>query len=296
MDSWVRRKGFPVVTITRSSNTTTLKQELFLKDLAKTDTTYTWTIPITYKVMNSTDSTTSTLWLENSTRRLEDEELPSDQLIKFNVDQMGLYIVNYPTEDWKKWAQLLEDDPKQLSAVDRSELVNDVFYLARSGRLDYNLALNLSRYLTKEDSLIPWTTAQSMFSHIEKLIESDASIAFNNYIVNLIGAQYQSLGWDDTQGDAQTRRLRPLILNMACAHGMADCLEKAANQFQQWRAGTAVAPNLMNLVLKYGIRQSTGRDNFDYLLDKYLTTNSAQEKLQFLQGLTSTTDVELIRQ
>ena len=42
MDVWVKRKGFPVVTITRNStsNRVTLKQELFLKDSSDSVTAY----------------------------------------------------------------------------------------------------------------------------------------------------------------------------------------------------------------------------------------------------------------
>ena len=42
MDSWVKRKGFPVVTLIRNatSNQVTLKQELFLKDSSESQTKY----------------------------------------------------------------------------------------------------------------------------------------------------------------------------------------------------------------------------------------------------------------
>jgi aminopeptidase N len=42
MDSWISRKGFPVVTITRNtgSNKLTVKQELFLKDYPTSDSKY----------------------------------------------------------------------------------------------------------------------------------------------------------------------------------------------------------------------------------------------------------------
>ena len=213
---------------------------------------------------------------------------------------MGLFIVNYPTEDWKKWSQQLNDSSsklrQQLSPMDRSELINDAFFLARSGRLDYELALNLTQYLRYEDSLIPWTTTQTMFSYIKNLIYSDADIALNYYINDIIGQQYRTLGWDDTVGDAQMRRLRTVIIDMACGYQMDECIANATEQFANWKSGGTVAPNLLPLVLKYGIRYSNHSDDFYYLLKRYQTSNSAQEKLIFLQGLTSTTNEHIIQE
>ena len=261
-----------------------------------TKSNYFWKIPITYRSVNDKDRV-FTEWLDESEKSLF---LKTDSdLIKLNVDQTGLFIVNYPIDDWKRWSEKLNDEKsevrRQLSALDRSELINDAFYLARSGRLDYELALNLSQYLRYEDSLIPWTTAQTMFSYVKNLIQSDAQIAMNYYIQDIVGQQYRTLGWDDSAADdAQTRRLRTVIVDTACGYQMDDCLSNATKLFADWKAGQPIAPNLLSLVLRYGIRYSNHSDDFYYLLDRYKTSNSAQEKQLFLQGLTSTTNEGII--
>ena len=243
-----------------------------------------------------TDQTVYTEWLDESKKSVN---LKTDSnLIKFNADQTGLFIVNYPTNDWKQWSKELNDQKskvrQQLSPLDRSELINDAFYLARSGRLDYELALNLSKYLRYDDSLIPWTTAQTMLSYIKNLIYSDADIALNYYIEDIIGQKYRNLSWDDSVGDAQTRRLRTVVIDMACGYQMEECLMNATDKFAEWKSGGQIAPNLLPLVLKYGIRYSNHSDDFHYLRKRYVESTSPQEKLIFLQGLTSTTNEPLI--
>jgi len=224
----------------------------------------------------------------------------NSDLIKFNVDQKGVFIVNYPTSDWQKWITQLNDNTSnvinQLSPIDRSELINDAFYLSRSGRLAYSIPLELSRYLKYENSLIPWTTARSMFDYIKNLIYSESDIALNYYMSGIVQDQYSRLGWDDSVGDANTRRLRTVIIDLACGYQMEDCLKNAAENFAKFRNGEKIAPNLLSLVLRYGIRQSNNTEDFNYLLNKYNTSQVAQEKLQYLQGLASSANEILLNQ
>ncbi|CAG2104288.1 unnamed protein product, partial [Medioppia subpectinata] len=292
METWVTRKGFPVVTVTRSDtnpNQITLKQELFLKDYTKSNTSYVWKIPITYSAPGAANSFVYTEWLDDSEQTI-DLKTTSD-LININVGQTGLYIVNYAVNDWKEWTkELLNEKSRQrLSPLDRSELINDAFYLARSGRLDYDIALDLSKYLKAEDSLIPWTTAQTMLGFLKNLINSDAEIALNHYISGLIGDQYTKLGWNEvTTESGQIKRLRTVVLDMACGYQMPECVQTAVQKFNEWKTSPTIAPNLLSLVLKYGIRYG-GDTEFKHLMDEYQKPGlSAQKKLLYLQGLTST--------
>ncbi len=230
----------------------------------------------------------------------QDFELKTDaDLIKFNVEQKGVFIVNYPTDDWQKWITELNDNTSdvfsQLSPIDRSELLNDAFYLSRSGRLAYSIALDLSKYLRYENSIIPWTTAKNMFDYIKKLIYSDFDIALNQYMADILQNQYSRLGWDESVDEnANTKRLRALIIDMACGYQMDDCLRTATQKFVDFKNGVKIVPNLLSLVLKYGMRQSNSENDFNFLLDKYNTTQTTQEKLQYLQGLTSTPNQTLL--
>lgn len=57
----------------------------------------------------------------------------------------------------------------------RSQLIDDAFTLAESGRLDYKVPLKLSHYLTEETDFAPWATALSHFERIEQMLRSKAT-------------------------------------------------------------------------------------------------------------------------
>ena len=63
--------------------------------------------------------------------------------MKFNCDQFGYYRVNYPIEEWESLSQLLLEDHQALSVSDRASLINDVFSLAKGGRLPFSQALRV---------------------------------------------------------------------------------------------------------------------------------------------------------
>jgi aminopeptidase N len=70
--------------------------------------------------------------------------------------------VNYDAQNWKMLAtHLLNSKPRNmLPPSTRAQLLDDALNLARAGILDYDLALNMTRYLTKkkEYNHVPWKT------------------------------------------------------------------------------------------------------------------------------------------
>ncbi len=62
---------------------------------------------------------------------------------------------------------------------DRAGLMYDSFMLASSSQLDYDIALNLTRYLTGETHYLPWSVAHQEFSNFHhKLFGTDSHEPF----------------------------------------------------------------------------------------------------------------------
>lgn len=57
----------------------------------------------------------------------------------------------------------------------RSQLLDDAFTLAESGRIDYNVPLKMAHYLTEENDYAPWATAMGHFERIQQLLRTKAS-------------------------------------------------------------------------------------------------------------------------
>lgn len=60
----------------------------------------------------------------------------------------------------------LNDDPAGIDALNRAQLVDDAFNLARAGKLQYAVPLRLWSYLTAEDDATPWYSAIGGYAYL----------------------------------------------------------------------------------------------------------------------------------
>lgn len=65
--------------------------------------------------------------------------------------------------------QLLED-PRPISVVNRAQLIDDAFNLARVGRLSYSIALDLTSYLQTEVDYVPWKAMETNFRFFDTML------------------------------------------------------------------------------------------------------------------------------
>jgi len=64
---------------------------------------------------------------------------------------------------------------KALSAADRSNLIHDAFSLANANYLSYDIALNMTKYLSLEQHYVPWDVAATNLKRLsEHLYERPA--------------------------------------------------------------------------------------------------------------------------
>lgn len=83
---------------------------------------------------------------------------------------LGYYRINYDETNWKLLASYLNtSDYTNISPLNRAHLIYDAFTLARSGRLSYSVALELTNYLHRETDYIPLYAFASVFSYFNSL-------------------------------------------------------------------------------------------------------------------------------
>ena len=100
------------------------------------------------------------------------ELLPAaDTPVIFNVQQTGYYRVNYDKKNWRLIADQLNRDHTKIHVINRAQLLDDAFNLAKSGMLDYETALSLTSYLSKETEYIPWSAALTGLSYVNKMLK-----------------------------------------------------------------------------------------------------------------------------
>lgn len=70
---------------------------------------------------------------------------------------VGYYRVNYDEKNWDRIIDYLNsDDYGNINRLNRAQLIDDAFNLARSGRLDYSIPFELAKYLKRETDYFPF--------------------------------------------------------------------------------------------------------------------------------------------
>jgi aminopeptidase N len=74
--------------------------------------------------------------------------------------------VNYTEDNWLSLIKQLNDSPKDVHVLNRAQLIDDSFSLAKVGLLDYRIPMSIAEYLNKEDDIIPWFSAMNSFDYV----------------------------------------------------------------------------------------------------------------------------------
>lgn len=131
-----------------------------------------WYIPINYATSTdlSFDVTTATEWILPTSELTLNLNLGPDDLLIINKEYGGYYRTNYDETNWKLIAAYLDtDDFENIPPLSRAGLLNDAFLLARSGRLLYSVALELTTYLYRETDYIVWKSFFNSFNSFNEM-------------------------------------------------------------------------------------------------------------------------------
>lgn len=160
LSTWDSIPGYPVVKVERSYSNGEVKfsQSRFLLKDSTEDNSNVWYIPINYatsETISFSDLSTD-FWLTEADATISIENLDSNEWLIVNKQERGYYRVNYDEDNWLLIADYLNSaNYDKINRVNRAQLLDDAFNLARSGRLDYQYPLQLMRYLSRETDYIP---------------------------------------------------------------------------------------------------------------------------------------------
>lgn len=311
MDTWTLQTGFPVVTVTRNYNNgqITLTQERFLlhnetvKNVDKAEPL--WWIPITYTTEKQLDFNTTqpSEWMKaERSITLPNVNLNPAHWIILNILETGFYRVNYDRTNWQLIIkQLNKESFKDISTINRAQLIDDALNLARAGKLDYATALDVTSYLAHETEYLPWKAALTALHYMDDmLIKIQGYDKFRVYVLKLLDNVYKQVGFKDNPGDPQlTVFTRVDVLTWACNLGHEDCIRNAVTQFHNWRntpnpnVNNPISPNLKSVVYCTAIREG-GQTEWDFAWQRYQETNVGTEKDLLLLALGCTRETWIL--
>nr|XP_054751967.1 aminopeptidase N-like isoform X2 [Lytechinus pictus] len=310
MDTWTKQMGYPVVDLRRHGATQlNASQEHFLVnpeagvDDKYGDLGYLWYVYLTYTQKTGADFTTPDyMWIEKEPWALVNlsSSMAADDWYLANIQQFGFYRVNYDNENWARLSQQLVQDHTVLPNENRAQMINDAFSLARVGRVDYPIALNLTLYMDQEMDYIPWEAALGVISYITDMFSRYSGYGpLERYMRKQVENLYNSLGWeDDPINDLHlTQYNRINAVGTSCRYRNQDCLDTASDLYHMYMENDAnntanrldyeinpITPNLKTTVYCYGIQEG-GQEEWDFGWKKYGETQDAAEQTKWLYAL-----------
>lgn len=99
---------------------------------------YKWWVPLTYTTQQKPDfgKTRPMAWMKDTAAQISLSSLPnSDQWLVVNLQQAGFYRVNYDDNNWKLITQQLVTDHSVIHVINRAQILDDSFNLARAGKV-----------------------------------------------------------------------------------------------------------------------------------------------------------------
>lgn len=218
-------------------------QERFL--LTRTESSvinYTFWIPVTYTTKSDLDfeSTSPKLWFGGSNASINLGT--DDEWFILNVQEVGYYRVNYDQLSWSRIiAALQSSEFENIHELNRAQIIDDLLNLARSGYVEYSLALDATLYLGQELNHLPWRAFFNGLTFLNRRFEGQTSKQLlDYYVLNILDYIYEQIGLSDVDGEGQLNELnRQLIVNSACYYGHADCIEQAQTLYANWRNDTS---------------------------------------------------------
>lgn len=215
-----------------------------------------------------------------------------------NNQQTGYYRVNYDAANWLAIKEALhKDDHDKIHVMNRAQIVDDLFNLARAGIVKYDVAVDTIRYIKKEKNYIPWLSA---ISHGLTFLSQRVSGAQNQevfswFIKDTMSDIYNHLTFEPSNNDTRTDIYnRPNIISWACKYGHEDCIKSSKENFQKYVTNTPVPKDQRAAVYCNAVRYGNGTE-FDLLYSRYMTEDISAEQLNLLAGMGCTKDVALVK-
>ncbi|XP_053408166.1 aminopeptidase Ey-like isoform X2 [Mercenaria mercenaria] len=301
MDTWVLEENYPVVKMSLiDDHTIQLTQSAFLEtaEQRKDRSHVTWKIPFVYTTdieRNFNKTYADITWISNKTAyiKVSDTSLRNASWIIGNIQQYGFYRVNYDEHNWNALLDQLIANHTIIHVINRAQIINDAWNLARAGLLDIQIALKTLDYLDKELDFVPWKAALRELKYVKTSLQLTALYGlFEHFMRGRLRKAYFSTA---VARDHYNRLQYSMISNIACEYDLEECIDDAMDKFNAWKNDNNVSmdPELKEMVYCIGVKHG-GQEAWAYVLRNFIDSESTSEKQFLLDALTCSTQPWLL--
>ncbi|NXR20827.1 AMPN Aminopeptidase, partial [Cinclus mexicanus] len=284
MDRWTLQMGFPVVTVNTLNGT--VSQKHFLLDPTSSvdrpsDFNYIWIVPITW--MTGSNQGSGNYWLTKVSETNNDFRLSSSWLL-LNINVTGYFRVNYNQENWDQLLNQLGTDQTVIPVINRAQIIDDAFNLARAKYVDVTLALNTTLFLIRETEYMPWQAALRNLQYFQLMFDrSELFGSMSRYMrkqVTPLFDYYERItnNWKDIPSGLMAQYNEINAISTACSYGVSKCQALAARYLSEWNNTkiNPVPPNLRSAIY-CSMVATGGEEAWDFLWQKFQEAHVVSE-------------------
>uniref|UniRef100_A0A8C7TNS4 Aminopeptidase n=1 Tax=Oncorhynchus mykiss TaxID=8022 RepID=A0A8C7TNS4_ONCMY len=266
MNRWVLQMGFPVVTINTATGLITQKHFLLDPDSVGS------VPPSDFKYVCGLERYTVGHW------------------VLANINVTGYYRVNYDLGNWERLLFQLSTNHQVIPVINRAQLVDDAFNLARAQLIPTTLALKTTKYLSKEIEYIPWESALNNLDYFYLMFDrTEVYGTMQHYVRNLVTPLFQhfktiTADWSKVPDGHNEQYNQVNAIRMACSSGLVEC----QNLTKSWYMSG------INLTVYCSAIAAGGAAEWDFGWNMFKTATIASDADKLMSSLACTKDHELL--
>lgn len=300
MSSWIKYKGFPVVTVESNQKSNTqrvlrLTQSKFTADGSQPAKNNLWVIPISVSTSRNPNQIAKTFLLEKESMEIVLDNVSSDDWIKINPGTVGYYRTRYSKEMLEKLMPAVES--MQLPPLDRLGLIDDMFAMVQAGKASTVDVLRLVGSYRNETNYTVWTAITNSLANLHILIShTDLMEDFNIFGRSLYEPVAARLGWEPRENENHLDTLlRSLVLTRLVSFRSPMISETARKRFRSHVNGTKLLPADLRSTCYKAVLQDGDTAIFEEMLQLYRSTDLHEEQDRISRALGCIGDVNLLR-
>uniref|UniRef100_A0A3P8YL37 Aminopeptidase n=1 Tax=Esox lucius TaxID=8010 RepID=A0A3P8YL37_ESOLU len=288
MNRWVLQMGFPVVTIDTTNGKITQKHFLLDPDSVverPSPYNYTWFVPIKW-MKGGVEQEQH--WL---LQRAGTSITSGSEWLLVNLKMSGYYRVNYNLENWERLLNQLNTDHLVIPVINRAQILDDAFNLARAKIVNTTLALRTTRYLYQERDYIPWESAIRNLNYYILMFDRGPAKPFISqaYLKKQITPLFEhfrtiTANWTKVPVGHNDQYNQINAISFACMTGVEACRVLTRSWFREWMRNphrNPIHPNLKSTVYCNAIAAGGVEEwDFAWMMLKNATVATEAAKLR----------------
>ncbi|XP_041649467.1 aminopeptidase N-like [Cheilinus undulatus] len=293
MNRWILQMGFPVVTVDTQTGSITQKHFLLDPDSVverPSEFNYTWIVPIKWM---KTGAEQQQYWLLNKTDTYDEMRVSGEDWILLNTNASGYFRVNYDLHNWDRLLALLNTNHEAVSVINRAQIIDDAFNLARAKIITTTLALRTTKYLSMERDYIPWMSALGNLNYYILMFDrTEVYGALQAYLKKQIQPLFEHFkkiteNWTKVPAGHTDQYNQINAIHVACSTNVEGCRDLVKGWFRQWMENpqnNPIHPNLKSIVYCNAIAHG-GVEEWEFAWKMFKETSLATESNKLLSAM-----------